>query len=131
MLFFLLIVTIQLLLVIAESSKSMPTYLKQISQKFLNSQNMWKYVIAFPVFMMSLSCAISSIDMLRVPVNPTNHQHDNISVSQVECSSPNKTLYSYDTYKSYSFQYLIHIWIVSIISLSAFINHTTFTRRSF
>ena len=84
-LFFLLILTIQLLLVIAESSKTMPTYLKQISHKFLNSHNMRKYVIAFILFMMSFSCAISSIDMLRVPVNQTNHQHDNILV---ECSSP-------------------------------------------
>ena len=87
-LFFLLILTIQLLLIIAEFSKTMTKYLKQISHKFMNSRTMRKYVIAFTVFMMNLSCTISSIDMLRVPVNQTNHQHDNISVLLVECSSP-------------------------------------------
>ena len=109
--FYLLVLSIQLFLVITESSKTIPSYLRQISHRYMNSRNMRKYVIAFTVFIMSLSCAVSSMDVLRV--SQSDHSSDNIS--------SNHSLYSYDAYKSYNLQYLIHLWIVSIISLSAFI----------
>jgi len=107
--FFLLILTFVFLLLIAESSKAMPTNLRQVSHKFLHSRTMRKLVIGFTVFMMSLSCLTSSFDIFHIPSSPSSPS-----------TRDTRSLQSSD-YRTYSFQYLIHIWIVSILSLSAFI----------
>jgi len=113
-LLFLFILTFVFLLLIAESSKSMPSNLRQISHKFLHSRNMRKLVIGFTVFVMSLSCLVASFDVLLIPGCPPSPQ----PIAQLRSSS---SVHLFNAYRSYSLQYLIHIWIVSILSLSAFI----------
>ena len=101
---------VQLFIIIAQYGKTLPESVREISLKFSNCQSMRKFVISFTVLMMVLCCSISSLDIVRIPEPIIN----NSSSSFID-------LEDRSSYKSQSIQYLIHVWTVSIISLSTFI----------
>lgn len=109
---FITFLLVQLFIIIAQYGKTLPESVREISLKFSNCQSMRKFVISFTVLMMVLCCSISSLDIARIP-EPII---DNSNSSQGFIDPEDRS-----SYKSQSIQYLIHVWTVSIISLSTFI----------
>ena len=60
--------------------------------------------------MMVFSCLVSSLDIARIPLS---HSSNSTNLTESEAVL--------DTYRQSSIQFLMYIWILSIISLSTFI----------
>ena len=112
---FIIFLLFQLFLVIAQYSKSIPSVVREISEKFSNCHSIRKFVITFTVFIMVFSCVLSSVDIVQM----VRHHHQPSSNSSSNTSSTGEE--HPDENISHSIQYLSYIWIVSIISLSTFI----------
>ena len=107
---FIIFLSVQLFIIIAQYSKSLPSVIRELSQKFSDCQTMPKFVISITVFMMVFSCLISSLDIARIPLS---HSSNSTNLTETEAVL--------DTYRQSSIQFLMYIWILSIISLSTFI----------
>ena len=90
---------VQLVLVVAQDSKSAPPRVRYISEKLSSCPRTRKVVITLTVGIMVVAQLISSMDIVR-------------AVYRAD---------SQDPYILHSSQYLGYIWIISIISLSTFI----------
>ena len=112
---FIIFLLVQLFLIVAQYSKSIPGSVREISQKFSDCHSIRKFVITFTVFIMIFACVLSSIDIVQM-VQQINNLSVNSSrnLSEAETHDPDERI-------SHCIQYLSYIWIVSIISLSTFI----------
>ena len=90
---------VQLFLVVAQYSKTVPRGIREVSEKLSSCPRTRKLVITFTVVIMVIAQLLSSLDILRLLHQPG----------------------SQDSYIIQSSQYMGHIWIISIISLSTFI----------
>ena len=107
---FIMFLCVQLFIIIAQYSKSLPSVIRELSQKFSDCQTMPKFVISITVFMMVFSCLVSSLDIARMPLS--------LSSNSTNLTETEALL---ETYRQSSIQFLMYIWILSIISLSTFI----------
>ena len=109
---FIVFLCVQLFIIIAQYSKSLPRTIRELSQKFSDCQTMPKFVISITVFMMVFSCIVSALDIVRIPSSlPSNSTIINMTETEARLTS----------YRQRTIQFLMYIWILSIISLSTFI----------
>ena len=107
---FIIFLCVQLFIIIAQYSKSLPSTIRELSQKFSDCQTMPKFVISITVFMMVFSCLVSSLDIARIPSSLSSNS-----------TNTTETEARLTTYRQSSIRFLMYIWILSIISLSTFI----------
>jgi len=103
--FILFTLSLQLALVLAETCTRTPHKLKAFSKQFIANRALRKFVLSIAFTIISIATGIAVLDY---PETTRPEEGDAL-------------LWNARNHRTYSFQFLAHIWIVSILSLSSFI----------
>ncbi|XP_071744733.1 adenylyl cyclase 78C isoform X2 [Lepeophtheirus salmonis] len=117
--------------VLAENALLVPRTAKKLSYTLVHNRIKRNSVIFITFLFMCLSTALSVIDLINLDkrleeeLSPSLRNYLNQSLidnSSVIFAHDGRNSSSYpDEYKEYTFQYLVHIWIITILSLATFI----------